>query len=221
MHVQAAGEIRLAEQSTKARQILKKHIRKELNLPPNENYSICVLFAKTNKGQTLKGIVGYTLKEHSEPNWTYYCHNYSPKFLQECHAEHIAMSSAARENGKVIYKPKFMNQVTAFYYDNLLNPLQLSLEVMLILMLEDGYNFHWSWVAAPHTGFYDGGKANAVFAINNRPTRKAFCIEKAFAIVFGREFHLDHTMHEDRPVIKCDDVLTPGWNNAYTRNIRQ
>lgn len=191
----------MAEQSTKARQILKKHIRKELNLPPNENYSICVLFAKTNKGQTLKGIVGYTLKEHSEPNWTYYCHNYSPKFLQECHAEHIAMSSAARENGKVIYKPKFMNQVTAFYYDNLLNPLQLSLEVMLILMLEDGYNFHWSWVAAPHTGFYDGGKANAVFAIGlcgnaghnqqQTPTQRRCCysrppLQSRFGPVRGR-----------------------------------
>lgn len=42
--------------------------------------------------------------------------NYSPKFLQECHAEHIAMYSASRKHGKVIYKPKFMNQVTAFYY---------------------------------------------------------------------------------------------------------
>ena len=36
LHVQPAGEIRLAEKSTMARKILQKHIRKELLLPPNE-----------------------------------------------------------------------------------------------------------------------------------------------------------------------------------------
>ena len=35
LHVQAVGEIRLAEKSTKALKIHNKHIRKELHLPPN------------------------------------------------------------------------------------------------------------------------------------------------------------------------------------------
>ena len=217
-NTQAAGQLRLAEQSSKAIKILKKHIRKWLNLPPNENYQICVLFAKTNKGQTLKGIVGYTLKEHGEDSFRYYAHNYTPKFLHECYSEHKAMSSAAREHGKTLYKPKLMNQITNFYYNNLLNPLQLSMEVMLVLMLEDGYNFHWSWAAAPHTGAYDGGKANAIFAINNRPTRKAFDHHKAFALVFGREYALNQQEWHHKP-IEVHDVLTPGIKNAYTKKL--
>ena len=62
-HVQGAGQIRLAEQSSKACKILKKHIRTWMKLPPNENYQICILFAKINKGQTFKGTIGYTLKQ--------------------------------------------------------------------------------------------------------------------------------------------------------------
>tara|TARA_B100000780_G_C21082871_1_gene436158 strand:- start:466 stop:1470 length:1005 start_codon:yes stop_codon:yes gene_type:complete len=110
----------------------------------------------------------------------------TPKYLQTCYNKYLAASSCAREHGKTLYKPKLMITIASFAANNGLIALQLPLEILIKLMLDDAYTLHWGFGICPRTGNYDSKICNALWAINNRPTNRAYCIDTALQIIFGK-----------------------------------
>ena len=186
LHVQACGDVRLKEDTEKARRVIVKRVRDFCEIPPNQGYTVSVLALNRNggTGQTKSRGIGYVCKEFQNERFRCYVHNMKPTFLQACFNDYLSCSSANLYHGKTIRKDRLMEDLSNFYFSKELGPLQLPIELVYIKCLEDGGNLHWAFATTNRDKPYDARKLNALFSINNRPRPTLFCRKTALWLAF-------------------------------------
>ena len=194
VHIQSHVIIHVEAITAKSIAVVKAYLRQQLNIPSGAHYNVSAVFIKSPRNgfpkgnQTHEMNVGYCLKENATDRFVSHALGYSPDFLKKCHIAYQSRSGAALVPGKVIYKKKLVELALQFASDNKINKLHLPMEIIVFLLLCDGYVFHRSWCATGNTDPYHSDQVNAVLAINGRPSYKAFDHRLAWAVVFGADF---------------------------------
>jgi hypothetical protein len=190
LHLQFVCGIRMKNLSKKALDLLGTLFKVACEVPKKMKYVAQFTFLNRTGGanQTKSRVIGYVLKEHREPGWRCHAYNLTAAFLKSCLTAYRAASSCTR-NGLILPKSRFLQEVFRFYENRNLAPLQLPVELLVVLMANVGYTLHWDWCACPRTGVIISAIANAVFAFNNRVRNHRYNREHLWEVVFGRSWH--------------------------------